>query len=123
MYEEICSELTNSFKELKLNCEDKKSFLLIKITGYLDNYNHLGFTKALKKVIEIDNRNKIILDCEKVNYISSAGVGSLMELLKFAQNKNTKLYLMKVNNKNMEVLSLLGFSSFFPIINDTNGIR
>jgi anti-anti-sigma factor len=123
MYEEIYKELTDSFKEIKISCDETNNILVINISGYIDTYNHLSFLETIKKIINKSKLKKIILDCEKINYISSSGVGALIEILKRSKEISAKLYLMKLDNKNKEVLNLLGFTSFFVMINKIEEIN
>lgn len=84
----------------------------LRIGGRLDT----STAPQLEAVIndELTNVESLILDCEALEYISSAGLRVLLK----AQKKMNLLGTMKlihVNEANMEVFSITGFDSILTI--------
>ena len=63
-----------------------------------------------------DRFEKLILNMEKLNYISSAGLRVLKKTYMAAVKKNMTLELSHVNKMVMEVLEMTGFSGLLTIV-------
>ena len=115
-------DLVNGFDDekdesLKLKLEKIKEVeegLIIHLTGYIDTYNSSYFQKRVQKVIEA-GYNRLVFECEGLNYVSSTGVGSFTSFLKALKAKGGDLVLLGIQPKVYEVFQLLGFSQFFNI--------
>lgn len=62
----------------------------------------------------IENAASIVLDLEKLEYISSAGLRVLLKAQKAMKNEKS-LKLKNVGNAAMEVLEITGFADFLDI--------
>lgn len=94
-----------------------KHFLII-ARGYVDNFNAEIFSSAIIKTTDMIKPEIVVLDLESVNYIASIGFGQLVSLLNKYNKEEVEFKLVNVNPKVMDVLSLLGFSGFFTILED-----
>ena len=63
-----------------------------------------------------DRFEKLILNMEKLSYISSAGLRVLKKTYMAAVKKNMTLELSHVNKMVMEVLEMTGFSGLLTIV-------
>jgi anti-anti-sigma factor len=61
---------------------------------------------------------KIVADLEGVDYTSSAGIRSLLAILKAARRKNGDLRLACVQPYVRKVLEMSGFTSLFQLYDD-----
>jgi anti-anti-sigma factor len=61
------------------------------------------------------NTNKVVIDFEKVSYISSAGLRALLLGHKTAASKSGYMKLVKVDDNVMEVLEMTGFRDILTI--------
>ena len=94
--------------EIQKNTEE----ITIKITGRLDTTTAPDFNKIVNE--DIADTDNLILDFEKIEYISSAG----LRVLLYAQKKMQKLGTMKLINvceDVMEVFEMTGFSDILTI--------
>jgi anti-sigma B factor antagonist len=63
--------------------------------------------QALYKIIDEEDKRKIIMDFEKVQYLSSQAIGIVLAMHKKLTNlKNSKLILCSVGPKLMELIKL-----------------
>ena len=60
----------------------------------------------------------MVIDCEKLEYLSSAGLRALLVLAKCAQKKEREICLCRLNHLVSEILEMSGFDSFFTIQDD-----
>ena len=110
-----------SFSGVTVEYDDyKENSVIIKVVGYLDTYNSIDFYRyIINEIIEKKlNFDMLILDLSMLNYASSTGIGSIMQIMKtlIAYEKLLSLYRVHPSVKN--VMDLLGFSNFFNFCND-----
>lgn len=111
-------ELNSSNKQITIKKDYHKGDknLILLFIGAIDTYNSDAVSKAILGTIEEENPEILILDLSGVNYIASTGIGSITLVLKICREKDVHLYLINIKDKVYEVFSLLGFTSFFTIV-------
>ena len=62
-----------------------------------------------------DSFQELVLDCGELSYISSAGLRVLLSAQKAANASGSRMTLTHVNEENMEVFDMTGFSNFLTI--------
>ena len=87
-----------------------ESALVISLEGRLDTITAPELEEFLKS--NLTDVNSVTINCEKLDYVSSAGLRVLLAL-----NKKTKnnLCLEKVQNAVMEILEVTGFVNILEI--------
>jgi anti-anti-sigma factor len=95
---------------------DGKTVQLI-LTGYLDTYNSPEFQTHVNQLID-SGINRVIFNCNGLNYISSTGIGAFTAFLKNLKQKKGDMVLFGLQNKVLDVFQLLGFTKFFKIADD-----
>jgi len=84
---------------------------------YLDSINFKKFSDKLEELLT-DNKIYIIIDMEKIFYISSAGLGVLMEGMRNCCKVGGDIKLMKMTEKIRHFFDMLGFARLFQIHNN-----
>ena len=117
---EILNESTQgiSIDLIKYN----ENTLIYKLSGKIDTYNSNSVAKAIKQSLLNNTLNKAIIDMKEVSYMSSTGIGVFVELLTESKILEINLFLINIQSKVEEVFKLLGFYSFFNILEDYNEI-
>jgi len=97
------------------------SFALVEIVGRVDSLN----ADTLKDYLqELNGREqRILIDCSGMEYISSAGLGALLMLLKQIQKKGGTLRLFSLSPRIAEVFEISGFDRLFQIFPDLDTAR
>jgi len=91
--------------------------LIIEIHGKLDSNTSAQLEQKL--IAEIDGGvTKIIVDCSKLDYISSAGLRVLLVGAKKLKVNNGKIILCSLQDYIKEVFEIAGFTAIFPIHSD-----
>jgi len=85
---------------------------LIRCEGYIDTYNAAAFQHRVQTVVE-DGARHLVLELSKTSYISSSGVGAVVNLLKEARRRGGNMVLVRPTARVLEVFDLLGLLSFF----------
>lgn len=63
-------------------------------------------------------RHRLIVDCEKLTYISSAGLGVFMGYIEEIREQEGDIKICGPTPKVRQVFELLGFDSLFHIVDD-----
>ena len=92
--------------------QDNDNIILV-LDGRLDTTTSPKLQEAL--IPAIDEAEKIILDFEKLAYISSAGLRVLLMGQKTATSRNTDLVIKNVSEEIMEVFDMTGFTDMLVI--------
>jgi len=61
---------------------------------------------------ECDGHN-IILDCSKMEYISSSGLRIFLSILKTAKPKGSRVFIRGINDDLRQVFAMTGFTNLF----------
>ncbi len=88
---------------------------VICLNGYVDSYNSQHFQNTIMGLIKEGTKN-LIIDAGLLSYVSSAGIGSFMAISRKLDDEEGNLIISNLNNKVLEVFNLLGFTSFFKIV-------
>lgn len=122
----IFDEVNKSNKGIELRGEvpqEAAHTVVVRLSGYLDSNNSNDFMNAVLGIMdESPSYRTIIIDLLKVTYISSTGFGALCNILIQSKQSNKSLYLSGVGEKIADVMDVLGFTSFFEIIDSPENI-
>ena len=72
----------------------------------------------LESYIEKIEARGLVLDCEQVEYVDSAGLGLLASIFKTLQKMGKKLALTRVNDRIMETFTLTNLNNIFIVTED-----
>ena len=95
--------------------ESAEGVLVISLSGQLDAHTAPDFERLLEKTIREDQKTKIVLDFEPLEYIASAGLGVLMGFIEEVRSEGGDIKFAAVPDKIYHVLDLLGFPIVFQI--------
>ncbi len=104
----------SSFNIRTRNIED---FDILDLDGELDAHTAPHLEDSLKKLIG-DNRQRIIVNCLKLEYISSAGLGVFMAYIEDVRSLGGDIKLTNMSPKVYNVFDLLGFPTLYDILDD-----
>lgn len=99
---------------IDISNKTEEDFLIIKLEGEVDASSSIHLDKALRKAIE-QNFKKILVDCNDLNYISSAGLGVFMSYIQDFQSQNINLVLFGLSDKVKNVFEILGLDQLLKI--------
>lgn len=88
---------------------------IINVVGDVDASSSIQLDNALSTAFE-ENQTKILVDCSKLNYISSAGLGVFMSYIQDFESKNIKLVICSLNEKVVGVFRILGLDQLLKIV-------
>ena len=97
---------------LNISKEKNGTELTFALEGRLDTITAPQFESELKE--EVEDATALVIDCEKLEYISSAGLRVLLSAQKIMNNKGT-MVVRKVSEEVMEIFEVTGFSDILTI--------
>jgi anti-sigma B factor antagonist len=97
---------------MDISVKPLKQVDIVKVSGRVDSATAAEFDNALKGLID-HGRRRIVVDCEALEYVSSAGLRALLSALKAAKGGGGNLVLARANDRVRDTLSLVGFHTLF----------
>lgn len=97
-----------------LNSVQEHERLVVTLDGELDASTCVTADKEFEKTLSTDVK-AIYVDCRKLKYISSAGIGVLISYNHACSDKGINLYFCGMQPKVKNVLEILGIDKVFNI--------
>ena len=104
-------------KSFSVQRADNGELSVLALEGFLDAHTAPDFEKAIEDEIA-GGRLRMIVDCEKLTYISSAGLGVFMGFIEEIREQEGDIKICGLTPKVLQVFELLGFDSLFHIVDD-----
>jgi anti-sigma B factor antagonist len=103
---------------MEITSQQYKHCDLLNVQGKVDSYTAPDLTKAIE-ALNNQGRYKIVLDLNKLEYMSSAGFRALLVGQRNCKRYNRgEIVLACVPKRIMDALELTGFTPLFKIFND-----
>ena len=107
--------------DIKIN--KYRNIYILMMFGELDLYNAPRLEKAFLALKE-KGINYFVIDFEKISYIDSSGVGTLLKLKNISENSGLVFLLSSIKGEVLNVLELTNLLQFFSVTeNYKTGIR
>ncbi|MGH9833870.1 MAG: STAS domain-containing protein [Blastocatellia bacterium] len=90
---------------------------IITLEGFVDAHTAPQFENAIQSEIEA-GRNRVIVNCEKLNYISSAGLGVFMSFIEEVREIGGDIKICGLTPKVKHTFEILGFQDIFEMLDD-----
>ncbi|WP_299825557.1 STAS domain-containing protein [uncultured Pontibacter sp.] len=107
---------------MKITQEIKDNTIVMTLDGELDASSSVILDEELSdpKIMEY---TKILVDCENLNYISSAGLGVFISHLQRFEDAQIKLIFYNMQDKVRNVFEILGLDLLMTIVSDYEEAR
>lgn len=108
----------------KTNMKDttgqEKTIYFVDVEGVLDGHTFKPFDDFVNNLID-DGRSNLILNCDKLDYVSSAGIGVLAGAVKRCRDTKGDLRLCGVQEKVKKIINLVGLQSMLRMYDSDRG--
>lgn len=98
------------------------SFAVIRLDGAVDAHTAPQFEESVQSVIDAGTTN-IIVDCTKLTYISSAGLGVFMGFIEEVREAGGDIKICGLSEKVKQPFEILGFESLFHFCPDIESAK
>lgn len=106
-------------EEFSIRNKQKENIDILYLEGFLDAHTSVELESFLDKLIA-EGKFKIIVNFEKLSYISSAGLGVFMAFIETARNNSGDIKLCSMSEKIYNIFDMLGFPILFEIYKEEN---
>ena len=103
--------------ELQVQAVQKDGARVLYLDGYINAHTVQDFEKAIQSVLDEKNF-RILINCKKLEYINSSGLGVLMGVIEEIQDNEGFLYLSDMNETVFNIFDTLGFTHLFKVFED-----
>lgn len=100
---------------LEVQTREIENIHVICVDGYLDAHTATTFESSIEAAVK-EKKVKIIINLEKCEYISSAGLGVFMGFLEEIREMDGDIKISNASEKVFKVFDLLGFPNIFTIV-------
>ena len=101
-------------KAMKMTAERQDGVLSIRVDGRIDGSNAIEFQETIRTAVQ-DRDRAMIMDCEKISYISSAGLRAVLMTAKALSNRDVRFALYALSDDVLEVFEKSGFDKIITI--------
>jgi anti-sigma B factor antagonist len=95
---------------------DQNGVTVFELDGRVDTQGAVDMDLALEAAVS-GGKHKMVLDMAQVEYISSAGLRTLADVVTKNREAGGDLKLVAVNAKVLRILRIIGFDRFFSLYN------
>ena len=92
----------------------REDYVVVAVEGRMDAVSAPEFESFVSGLID-EGALKIIVDFEGLDYISSAGLRSVLIVAKKIQGKNGEILVVSLRDTVKEIFEISGFSTIIPI--------
>jgi anti-sigma B factor antagonist len=103
-----------------LQKSSQEGISVISIEGYMDAHTAPEFERAIQEEIDAGNV-RIVADCSRLTYISSAGFGVFMGFIEEIHEQGGDIKICSLSPKVRQVFEMLGFQELYDICDDLPG--
>ncbi len=103
---------------LSMDTDNTKSVTVMTVKGRVDSETAPEFEHAVLQLID-DKRSKIILNMQRVEFLSSAGLRAMVKALKGAQSCGGDVRLVSVPEPIQGILLTVGMNQMFKMFATT----
>lgn len=107
---------------MQIETENEGDFYIIKILGEVDVSSSIILNDAIQEAIS-QEETKIVVDCQELTYIASAGLGVFTSIIQDFADKNIYLALFNMSEKIKNVFEIVGLHNLLNIVSDLEEAR
>jgi anti-sigma B factor antagonist len=105
--------MPHPFKVHRTDAEGDVSVLHLE--GFLDAHTAPVFEQAIQAELDA-NRSRLVVDGEKLTYISSAGLGVFMGFIEQIREQGGDLKICGLSPKVRQIFEILGFQAIYDLV-------
>lgn len=95
----------------------ENNLVVLSLDGFLDAHTAPQFETALQQELDAGHV-QLIVDCAKLTYISSAGLGVFMGFIEEIRERGGDIKICSLIPKVVQVFDILGFPALYDIVAD-----
>ncbi len=110
----------STYKIMEISFEDASGTLVLEVSGILDTGNAAAFGAEVRRLAAMKSSLGMLkLRLGSLSYVSSMGLGALVELMLELRKKGVSLFLVNTPRQIQNVMDLLGFTKFMNLMTES----
>jgi anti-sigma B factor antagonist len=105
--------------DFNVGLRDAGSVSIVELKGYLDAHTAPELENIFNKLIR-ENKFKVVVNFNQLNYISSAGLGVFMAYVETMRENNGDIKFANLKENVYNIFDLLGFPLLYEFYKDEN---
>ena len=94
--------------------EQQNGVCLLHLKGFLDAHTAAQFEAVIQRHVA-NGDVRLVVNCEELNYISSAGLGVFMSFIEELREQGGDIRIASLISKVRQVFEILGFTEIFEL--------
>lgn len=99
---------------MKIEAQEMNGVLVISLNGRLDSTTAMEAQSNLLGRVEA-HQTKVVLDLTSLEYVSSAGLRTILTLTKKVQSQSGRLMVASMQSHIKEIFEISGFQAIIPV--------
>ena len=99
---------------MDVTTEREDGVLSVRVEGRIDGSTVLAFREAIEIALE-DGDHAVIVDCEKLSYIGSVGLRTMLAIAKAVTNRDARFALCALSDSVFKIFKMSGFDTILTI--------
>lgn len=100
--------------DLKIDVRHEGVVVVVEPIGFINAHTAKDFEKVLQSLID-QSRHNIVINCHRLAYIASAGLGAIMGSIDAIRENNGDIRLCSMNETVFNIFDVLGFTHLYSI--------
>ncbi|MDX2196705.1 MAG: STAS domain-containing protein [Cytophagales bacterium] len=100
---------------LEISTSQERNYYIISLEGELDASTSLKLDTAIQDALQ-QNATKLVINLEKLQYVSSSGLGVFISYLSDFEAKGVYFSLLNAKDNILNTLTILGLEKLVPLI-------
>jgi anti-sigma B factor antagonist len=101
---------------INITKESEDNIHIIKVEGDVDAASSIYLDKAISDALS-RGQKRILIDCNQLDYISSAGLGVFMSYIQDFESSDSRFVLFGLSDRVAGVFEILGLDQLLTIVN------
>ena len=103
--------------ELTITIENKAGTVVIYPDGFINAHTVNQFEETLQNLVK-EKQYRLVVNGQKLQYISSAGLGALMGVIEEIRDNDGDIHLCSLRESVFNVFDILGFTELYEIFDE-----
>ena len=99
---------------MQINVEPHNGTLVVAVEGRIDGTNAMEFQSAVHEALG-ENAGPLLIDCETLSYISSAGLRAFLSIARVLQRREGKFAICSLSGMIAQIFQISGFDQIISV--------
>ena len=99
---------------MQINVEPSNGALVVAVEGRIDGANAMEFQSAAQEALG-DKQGPLLIDCETLSYVSSAGLRAFLSLARLLQRRGGKFAVCSLSGLIAQIFQISGFDQIISV--------